>query len=396
MKELIIKSILDSDLYKFSMHQAILELFPETVVSYKFNNRGNQQFPILFLYKLEEQIQLMKNLSLQDYEYNWLSKNISFLKPQYLEYLRNYRFNPDQVNVSLDENHQLVLTITGLWRDTVLWEVPLMAIISELYFQEVDKKWNCNNLEKEAYLKAKTLFDNRCIVSEFGTRRRRSFAVQETFIKIFNDFQKNNKEFSFFSGTSNVYLAIRYNLRPIGTMAHEWIMGISALEGLRHANFYALQDWVRVYNADLGIALTDTYGVDSFLKNFNKRLSKLYDGVRQDSGCPFEFTDKIIKHYKTYGIDPMSKIIIFSDGLDVNKAVEINNYCKNKIKCAFGIGTFFTNDFKDSPALNMVIKMDICDGIYVVKLGDSKGKTMGNRDAIRVAEWTFYNKPLDI
>jgi nicotinate phosphoribosyltransferase len=224
--------------------------------------------------------------------------------------------------------------------------------------------------------------------AEFGTRRRRSYAIQDKVIQAF-------QTYGGFNGTSNVHFAMKYNLKPIGTMAHEWIMGVSALEGLRHANFHALQNWVRVYNADLGIALTDTFGTPAFFKNFNMRLAKLYDGVRHDSGDPFEFADKVIEHYKSLGIDPMSKVIVFSDGLNVEKCLEIAKYCNGKIRFSFGIGTHFTNDFEGSPALNMVIKIWMCDGVHVVKLGDGTGKTMGDPDAVRVAQWTFLDTPLD-
>ncbi len=187
---------------------------------------------------------------------------------------------------------------------------------------------------------------------------------------------------------------MKHKIRPIGTMAHEWIMGISILEGLRNANYYALQNWVRVYNADLGIALTDTYTLPSFLRNFNLRLAKLYDGVRHDSGPPNIFAQRIIKMYEDFGIDPKSKIIVFSDGLNVREAIKIKDFCGDAIKVSFGIGTHFTNDFENSPALNMVIKLWSCEGVPVVKLSDTPGKIMGDKDAITVAQWMHQNKEL--
>ena len=192
-----------------------------------------------------------------------------------------------------------------------------------------------------------------------------------------------------------MFFAMKYGLRPIGTMAHEWLMGMTVLEGLRNCNYYSLQNWVRVYNADLGIALTDTYGTPAFFKNFNVRLAKLYDGVRHDSGDAYKFTDAVVAHYKNLGIDPMSKIIVFSDGLNVAEAAKIKKYCEGKIKCSFGIGTSLTNDFEGSKALNMVIKLWSCDGVPVVKLSDSPGKVMGDPDAVRVAQWMFRGAALD-
>jgi nicotinate phosphoribosyltransferase len=297
-----------------------------------------------------------------------------------------------------------------------------MALISELYFKIIGTKWedekskeatifpnekwenngwNKNSQRENAILKISDMNNYNANFADFGTRRRRSFKTQDTVIKAFIDYQRDFKKLypeshrSSFVGTSNVYFAMKYNLKAIGTYPHEWIMGNSVLEGLRNANYYAMHNWVKVYNANLGIALTDTYGTDAFLNNFNLRLSKLYGGVRWDSGDWRVFTDKIIDHYKKLKIDPLSKTIVFSDNLNIEKAVEINNYCKNKIKCSFGIGTFLTNDFQDSPALNMVIKLWSVNNIPVVKLSDSSGKVMGDTDAIRVAKWTFNNTPLD-
>ncbi len=390
----IINSILDTDLYKLTMQQAVLELFPEAVVSYRFKNRGDQRFTPEFLKELQNQINCMSQLRLASDEYSRLKEKIPFFKPWYLEYFKNYRFNPDEIKISLDKTNDLVIEPTGLWHSTILWEVPLMAIISELYFKMIDTDWENDsiNILNKAIEKSAVMESNKAMFADFGTRRRRSHDIQSKVIEglMYHDT---------FVGTSNVYFAMKYGLKPIGTMAHEFIMGMSVLEGLRNANYYALQNWVRVYNSDLGIALTDTFGSDAFFRNFNKRLSKLYDGLRHDSGCPFAFTDKAIAHYKKMGIDPKSKVIVFSDGLNIDKALEIAKYCKgnlsrSRIKCSFGIGTHFTNDFDNSKALNMVIKLWSCEGIPVVKLSDTPGKVMGNADAVKVAQWTFFNKLL--
>lgn len=391
---MIINSLLDSDLYKFSMQQAVLELFPEAKVNYRFTNRGKQRFNQEFLEALKEEIKNMSSLALTKLEKNWFKNTCPYFKSWYFEYLENYLFNPDEVIVGLTEDNNLTIDIKGLWHSTILWEVPLMALISELYFRIVDKSWSPNGdwgmqeQVKKAYLKGQILEQNGCYFSEFGTRRRRGFFVQNAVV---SQLMKSKT----FSGTSNVFLAMINGLKPIGTMAHEWIMANSVLEGLRNANYFGLQNWVRVYNSDLGIALPDTYGVDAFLRNFNKRLAKLYDGVRHDSGDAYVFTDKIVAHYKKCGIDPMSKVIIFSDGLDVDEAIKIANYCKGKIKCAFGIGTTFTNDFDGSPALNMVIKLYSINSVPVVKLSDNPGKATGDKDALRVAKYIFFNTPLD-
>ena len=315
----IITSLLDTDFYKLTMQQAVLELFRNTQVEYKFKNRGEQKFNQSFLTELVKQVQSMSTISLSNTEYSWIKENIPFFTPAYLEYLKNYRFDPSEVSISLNTENDIVIDIKGSWHSTILWEVPLMALISELYFKLIeDSEWgNMSPIEvyNRASNKSKRMQSKKATFADFGTRRRRSHAVQDKVIKgliVYNTFV----------GTSNVFFAMKYGLKPIGTMAHEWIMGVSALEGLRHANYHALQDWVRVYNADLGIALTDTFGTPSFFNNFNIRLAKLYDGVRHDSGDPFVFADSVISHYKKLGIIPRSKVIVFSDGLNIEKAIK--------------------------------------------------------------------------
>ena len=201
-----------------------------------------------------------------------------------------------------------------------------------------------------------------------------------------------------FVGTSNVYLAMKYGVKPIGTMAHEWIQGHCVLGGIRHANRYALDAWTRVYRGNLGIALTDTYGTNAFLEDFDTYLAKLFDGVRHDSGDPFRFVDKIVAHYKKLGINPRSKTIVFSDNLKPTTCIALLHYCEdNDICCSFGIGTNFTNDFPLSPlkALNMVIKLVRLNGIPVVKLSDDLGKIIGDPDMVRVIRYLYLGTPLD-
>lgn len=393
----MINSILDNDLYKFSMQQAVLELFPRVEVSYVFNNRDKtMQFNKDFYNALMSRIQSMSFLSLSSEEYHWLKEKVRVFKPSYLEYLKNFRFDPREVFVGLTPENDLKIDIHGPWHKTILWEVPLMSTISELYFEMIDQDWNYDNQKENMLTKSALLTDAGCSFADFGTRRRRSYGIQDFLVQTLME-DKN----STFVGTSNVHLAQKHNTRPIGTMAHEWIMGISSLRGLRHANHSALYNWVKVYGADLGIALTDTFGTEAFFKDFDLKLAKEYDGVRHDSGNPFAFTDLVIDHYKKLRIDPLAKTIVFSDGLDVQTAIEIKQHCVGRIKCSFGIGTNLTNDFKKfstntkSKPLNMVIKLSTCDGVPVVKLSDNPSKAIGDPDALRVAKWTFNHTPLD-
>lgn len=388
-----IKSLLDTDFYKLSMQMAVLQHYPIENVTYKFTNRNtSMKFNGAAYNAIIDNITALATLRLTEDEFNYL-KQYKFLKINYLEYLRNYEFNPDQVEVKFLDG-DLDITIRGLWHETILWEVPLMAIISEAYFEHVDTDWKKIGWQEEqegiARDKAFRLSVMNDKFTDFGTRRRRSFEVQDIVVKAFKDANVAN-----FYGTSNVFLAYKYGIKAIGTFAHEFVQGISALEGLRYANKFALRKWQEVYGGSLGYALTDTFGTDAFFRDFDQSLARVYDGVRHDSGCPFTFADKMIKHYNTLNIDPTTKLIVFSDSLDVEKALAISKHCAGKIRCSFGIGTAFSNSFKDSKPLNMVIKLREVEGIPVVKLSDSPGKEIGDKDALRVAKWTFFKIPLD-
>ena len=262
-------------------------------------------------------------------------------------------------------------------------------MISELFFKHCDSTWDQDlDLQRKRIREKGARLEGHSF-TDFGTRRRRSFEIQELVVKELTAFET-------FNGTSNVHLAHTCGVPPLGTMAHEWIMGISALESLRHANRYALRIWQEVYQGRLGTALTDTFQTDVFLHDFDAVLARLFDGVRHDSGDPLEFANKVIAKYVSLGIRPITKSIIFSDGLDIDRALEIAAALQGKIQFSFGIGTHLTNDFPGSKALNMVIKLSSCDRVPVVKLSDSPSKAIGDQDALRVARWTFLNQPLDV
>ncbi len=405
----MIRSILDNDLYKFTMQMAVLELFPDAFAEYRFINRGPQRFSTEMVEKLRFIVNdYMPSLSLKAEEYGWLKENCPFFKPMYLEYLRNYRYDPGEVNIGLTEDGDLEITINGPWHSSILWEVVLMATVSELYFTPLltvtDMDRNGSFLHKQCIESSLIdsyseyvgtmgwkLNENGCIFSEFGTRRRRGFKLHDNVVRLLH-------ELDCFAGTSNVYLAKKYGIRPIGTIGHEWIMGNSALVGLKNANYFAFDNWQKIYKGDLGIALGDTFGSAPFFENFDRYLAKVYDGVRHDSGNAYTFAEEVISHYKELGINPMTKMLVFSDGLDADDAVDLAEYCRGRIKCSFGIGTSLTNNpvfFKESPPLNIVIKLHAINGIPVVKLSDSKDKVTGDADAIRVANYMFGRAGLD-
>jgi nicotinate phosphoribosyltransferase len=385
----VIQSILDNDLYKFTMQQAVLELYPAASVTYEFiNRRPSERFGREFFGALTESIQQMARLQLQPDERSFLQRQCPYLKPAYLDYLENYRYDPAQVDARLDDRQGLRIEIRGSWHRTILWEVPLLALVSQLHGKYVDTGWTSDGQAEQIAVKSSLLQRAGCVFADFGTRRRRSYAIQELVVGAL-------RENPGFVGTSNVHLAHRHDLRPIGTMAHEWIMAHSVLCGLRHANRFALEAWCRVYNAQLGIALTDTYTSRAFFDDFDAYYARLYDGVRQDSGCPFEFTDAAIEHYRKLRIDPATKTIVFSDGLNPELAARLNAHCGGRIRCSFGIGTNLTNDFPGFPAPDIVIKLASVDGIPVVKLTDDPAKATGQPDALRVARWTILAAPLD-
>ncbi len=384
----IINSMLDNDFYKISMQNFALELFPKAIVTYKFKNRGEQRFSSEFLIELQKQINNLANLKLTNEEYIYLKENFPYLTPGYIEYLKNYRFNPANISINLTEDKNLELEIKGLWVNTILYEVPLMSIISELYFDMIDKKWDYEGQKEKAYEKNRSLSRSGCPFVEMGTRRRRSFKTQDMVIKAFKKYEEENWN-SYFLGSSNVYFSMKYGLKCFGSQAHEITQSAQVLNSYNHCNYYAMENWLRVFpNLEIGTALTDTITVDAFLNDFNKKLSTIYKSVRQDSGDPFKFTDKMIKHYEKMSIDPKEKTIIFSDGLNIVKAITIAKYCEGKINYSFGIGTFISNDFKNSPALNMVIKLFSVNNKFVVKLGDDgHGKENGDMMAVAFVRW---------
>lgn len=390
----MIKSILDSDLYKFTMQQAVLQLHPEAVVTFEFTSRKNTKFTYEFCLKLKEEIDKMANLRLTDEEFEFLG-TLRFLSPTYIAYLRDYKFDPSEVKITHNPTDQTFkMTISGLWHRTILWEVPLLALVSEVYFKICDTNWTDEGQDEKIAVKGNLLTNANCIYADFGTRRRRNFESQDRVVRTLCKYKG-------FVGTSNVYLAMKYKVKPIGTMAHEWIMGTSALDSLRYANRVALYNWNKVYNGNLGIALTDTFGTEAFFEDFDGVLARLFDGVRHDSGDAFEFANKVVEHYKKIGVNHKNKTIVFSDGLNPETAVSLKNHCDELgILCSFGIGTNFTNDFDGSPALNIVIKLRSVRKnansreIQVVKISDVATKATGDKDALKVAMWTFFGEAL--
>ncbi|MDR2036938.1 MAG: nicotinate phosphoribosyltransferase [Bacteroidales bacterium] len=380
---MIIQDFIDNDLYKFTTMNAIQKKFPDAEVVYRFVNRGKTQFPDGFAAALRKEVEAMQTLSLSKEAETYMRKKCYYFDPVFFDLLKGYRFNPDEVTVT-QNGGELDVEIRGLWYRTVLWEVPLMAIISELYFQMMGQV--AQQTEERVIAKAKLFRENTVELSEFGTRRRYSFDVQD---KVVSALMENMGRY--FNGTSNVYLAMKHHTVPMGTHPHEWFMYHGAHYGYRIANMQAMENWIDVYGGYLGIALTDTYTTDNFFNSFSTKHAKLFDGLRWDSGDPFDFTEKAIRHYTKHRIDPKSKTIVYSDGLDTDSLLQIKAFVKGRIHDVYGVGTYLTNDVGVKP-LNMVIKLfevkPAGNHCYVpaVKLSDVQGKYTGDPNEIELCK----------
>ncbi len=380
----IFPSILDNDFYKFTMQHAVIKLFPYAKARYQFINRGKHEFPVNFADRLRKAINEMATLKLTHSEKEFLRDKCPYLDPTYLDFLQGYRYDPSEVKIE-QNGTDLKVSIEGFWYRTILWEVPIMALICELFYQETNQNRHSDELViKTVEDKIEKYRDLDIVFAEFGTRRRHSYEVHDLVVKTLKEKGKGT-----FIGTSNVYLAMKYNTKPIGTHAHEWFMFHAAKYGFKMANLMGLEHWTEVYRGDLGIALTDTYTTEVFFEQFDKKFAKLFDGVRHDSGDPLEFGDKTIAHYQQLGIDPLTKTIIFSDGLNYDKVERITKHCKNRIGLSFGIGTDLTNDVGLKP-MNIVLKMTEAkpknaDWTGVVKLSDEPMKHTGTPTDIDLA-----------
>ncbi len=374
----IITSLLDTDLYKLTMMQCVLHQFPAAMVEYKFQCRSN----ILlgeYINEIQQEICEFCQLRFSNSELEYLTK-LDYLKTDFIEFLRIFKLNYNFINISQDKEKQLEITIKGPWLHTILFEVPVLAIINEVYFrnQIIKQDLSYGNIldQGEKLLNDKIeLVINSSVggfkFSDFGTRRRFSKDWQERIVSTLQKALPHN-----FVGTSNVYLAAKYNLLPVGTMAHEFLQACQALgPRLVDSQKYALEAWTKEYRGRLGIALTDVVGMDAFLNDFDLFFAKLFDGLRHDSGDPIIWGEKAIAHYKKLKIHPMSKRLIFSDNLTIGSAIKIYKHFLGRAKTSYGIGTNLTNDVGLEP-IQIVIKMIRCNNQSVAKISDSPGKTI--------------------
>lgn len=382
----IIHSLLDTDLYKFTMLQVVLHKFPQTHSVYHFRCRNLEDtvYPLVdILDDLNEQLDHLCNLKYKEDELQYLRK-LRFIKSDFVDYLELFQLKRRFIQASIDAEGRLDIHIEGPMVQAMMFEIFVLAIVNELYFSRIktDQVWAEGERRLQAkldliqqYEKSQQPNDPPFLVSDFGTRRRYSFAWQKHVVAAFHKTVPN-----VFRGTSNVLLAKELNITPIGTMAHEFLQAFQALDVRLH-DFQkaALETWVQEYRGDLGIALTDVVGMDAFLRDFDLYFAKLFDGLRHDSGDPYEWGDKAYAHYRKLKIDTKTKMLTFSDGLNLPKAWELHQYFKDRFQVSFGIGTNLTNDMGQKP-LNIVLKLVECNGQSVAKISDSPGKTMTDND----------------
>lgn len=375
----IINSLLETDMYKFSMGQTIFHQFTSYKTTWTFKCRNKDvHFSEEMVEEIRQQIAAFCGLRFTEEELDYLD-NITWIKGSYVDFLRLWQPRYEEFTITTDAPCGLSIEAAGTWLNTTMYEIPILAIVNEVYFRMAyDYDELLEQFKTRLSQKVEMLEKNKYRLntfSEFGLRRRLSAQAQEIAVEALTKLKDTDSKFI---GTSNVYLAKKYNLKPIGTMAHEWIMCTGQgnhKHNPAYSNWYALDAWVKEYGILNGIALTDTITTDCFLRDFQLTYATLFSGVRHDSGDPYEWGEKMIAHYKKLGIDPRTKTLLFSDSLDFEKATQIYDHFKDKVQVAFGIGTFISND-TNVPALNIVMKTTKCNGMDVAKISDIVGKGM--------------------
>ena len=376
----IINSLLETDMYKFSMGQTIFHQFTSYKTTWTFKCRNKDvHFTDEMVEEIKEQVQAFCQLRFTEEELEYLD-NITWIKGTYVDFLRLWQPRYEEFTITTDAPCGLAIDAAGTWLNTTMYEIPVLAIVNEVYFRmaydyDVLLKQFKRRLDEKVRLLEEDTY-RLSDFSEFGLRRRLSAEAQEMAVKAIAEVELPAD--SHFIGTSNVYLAKKFNLKPVGTMAHEWIMCTGQgnhKHNPAYSNWYALDAWVKEYGILNGIALTDTITTDCFLRDFQLTYATLFSGVRHDSGDPYEWGYKMIAHYNSLGINPRTKTLLFSDSLDFERATALYDYFKDKAKVAFGIGTFISND-TDEEALNIVMKTTKCNGMDVAKISDVAGKGM--------------------
>ncbi len=388
----IINHFTDDDLYKFTMCCAVIDNYPRAWVKYEFNDRDNTVYPKGFADLVMEQVGYLEKLAITDEEIAFMRRKCYYLPDWFYIYLRGFRFSRKWVHARQDEDGHLHIEFEGVWAEAILLEVKMLAIVSELYYivRGEEDRFDYDAYYPKSYYKAERLLAAGCTYSDFGTRRRASFQAEDTVVRAMKDCQEARDWKGRFVGTSNVYLAMKYDLTPVGTMAHEFIAAIGGMYGPQMANHIAMNAWRHTFNGALGTFLYDTFGWNIFSLNFSEDFANLFKGLRVDSGDNMEQLQKICTKYRSLGIDSKSKQVIFSNALDTDRAIALQQEAEKYVQPSFGIGTHFTNDFDGIRPMNIVIKLvaakiteswpfynDTC------KISEDTGKHTGNPKVIR-------------
>lgn len=387
----IITHFTDDDLYKFTMCCAVIDNFPRAQVKYTFTDRDNTVYPPGFADELARQIAALEDVVITDDEVDFMRRRCYYLPEWFFIYLKGFRFNRRWAKAWQDGEGHLYVEFEGGWAETIFLEVKVLAIISDLYYEMTGQAgvFDYGAYYHKTYRKAERLLAAGCVFSDFGTRRRASFRAEDTVIRAMKDCYQNREWPGKFVGTSNVYLAMKHDVLPVGTMAHEFVCAIGGMYGPQMANHIAMNSWRNTFRGALGTYLYDSFGWDIFSLNFSEDFANLFKGLRIDSGDNREQLMRIVEKYRSLGIDPTTKQVIFSNALNTDDAIEIQQYAKDYCQPSFGIGTHFTNDFEGVKPMNIVIKLvgakiteswsfynDTC------KLSEDEGKHVGKPEVV--------------
>lgn len=384
----IITHFTDNDLYTFSCQYYIMQQYPRAEVEYTFFDRNGTCYPQGFGELLQEQINYMANVTITDQEVEFMTEQLVWLPLWYFSFLRGYRFNPKEVNISQDEEGHLSILIRGKWFSTIMWEMPILSCISELIhtLNGDAERYELEAEHAKAVAKAEKIFSAGLVFGDMGTRRRFSYDHQKMVLQAMKHTYESKQWPGIFTGTSNVWLAMELGLKPLGTLSHQIISFEENVSGVFECNYNVMKKFSDVYDGNNGTYLYDCFGDEVFFKNLSKRMAMMYTGLRVDSGVEEEQIEKIIEKYKQLGIDPATKQVVFSNGLNVDRCIAIHQYCNGRVKDSYGVGTYLTCDVNNSMPSNIVVKLTKCRITEIrewhdcIKLSCDKGKTLGNKE----------------
>ena len=382
----IINHFTDNDLYTFSCQYYVMQQYPRAEVEYTFIDRNETRYPKGFADLLQEQVDYMRNVVITDAEIDFMTNKCVWLPLWYFTFLKGYRFNPDEVHISQDTEGHLEITIRGKWFSTIMWEMPLLSCISEIMhvLSGDHEHYDLETERRKVVEKSRRIFSSGLVFGDMGTRRRFSFEHQKMVLETMKEVYESQSWPGIFTGSSNVWLAMKLGLKPLGTLSHQIISFEEIVSGVFECNYMVMKKFSDVYDGNNGIYLYDCFGDKLFFNNLSKRMAMMYCGLRVDSGKEEEQIDKIIEKYTQLGINPSTKQVVFSNGLDVERCIEIHNYCAGRVQDSYGVGTSLMCDIDNVSPANIVIKLtkgritELREWHDCVKLSCDKGKVLGN------------------